>query len=60
MITVKRGQGSQTLSITKGAYEQMYKPLGWTPVEPPQPEQSVTEEIEPEVKVKRKPRTVKK
>lgn len=60
MIRIKHPSGSQELSVSNGAYAQMYKPLGWTPVEPPQPEQSVTEEAEPEVKVRRKPRTVKK
>ena len=33
MIRIKHPSSSQELSVPNGAYAQMYKPLGWTPVE---------------------------
>ena len=36
MIKIKHAQGSQVLSVSNGAYNQIYKHLGWTPVAPPE------------------------
>ena len=33
MIKVKHAQSSLTMTVSKGAYIQVYKPLGWEPVE---------------------------
>lgn len=57
MISIKRGSGSQTLSVTKGAYNQIYKPLGWTPV---QPEKVTPAEPVPQTPVVRKTRAPRK
>ena len=63
MIKIKHAQSSLTMSVTKGAYNQVYKPLGWDPVEVPVeqtvPQPVSTELVAPAAPKKRKARAVK-
>lgn len=63
MIKIKHAQSSLIMFVSKGAYNQVYKPLGWNPVEAPaqqEARQVVSEEpVAPVTPKKRKARAVK-